>query len=203
MPSILDKIPEMKVAETVSLWRNALGTLENQARASQHFLAQKVIEAVGAEWERRRRNPVNPEDMFPWPSTEATGGSGNLDGADWLKEGVLKFMGYRVGITGEPRAIRKRILSEIFSGPLPPAFPESYLNEWADRCSAPRLKKMAEAICWRNHPAHTAHKNRFGRKVRQMIYNYIQRYPELRDFPLESPTDLSNVAEVVGSRMRS
>jgi len=52
-------------------------------------------------------------------------------------------------------------------------------------------------LSWRNHPAHTAHKNRFGRKVRQMIYNYIQRYPELRDVPLESPTDLSDVAEVV------
>jgi hypothetical protein len=37
---------------------------------------------------------------------------------------------------------------------------------------------------------------RTGRKVRQTIYNYIQRYPELHDVPLESPTDLSDVAEV-------
>jgi hypothetical protein len=136
MTKILDQIPRMKTRDTVNLWRNALGILEDPTKVSQHSLAQRVVNAIGAEWERRRNAAVDPADMFAWPSTEANHGSGNLDTSDWVEEGVLKFMGYKVGnVDGKLPRIRERILSEIFSGPLPPVFPSAYLDEWGDPLS--------------------------------------------------------------------
>jgi hypothetical protein len=146
MPSILEKIPTMKIRDTVILWRNALGVLNEPARAAQHPLAQSVIDAVQAEWRRRRRYRNPADEIFAWPSTEANPGGGNLKTDGWEKEGVLKFMGYQVGNDGEPQSIRERILSQVFSGPLPPVFPESYLDEWGEPETAIRLQKMAEAI---------------------------------------------------------
>ena len=147
MSKVLDQIPKMKIRETLSLWHNALRILADKSKRPQHALAQEVVDAIGREWELRRRTPLKSDDFFKWPSTEARAGDGSLDTDDWLKEGVLQFMGYRVGNTdGEPQGIRERILAEIFSGPIPPVFPRAYLDEWGRSWSVLRLKKMAETI---------------------------------------------------------
>jgi hypothetical protein len=145
MADIFDQISKMKLQDTVNLWRNAINILDNPKQALNHDFALDVIEAVGEESERRRRGPANPDDYSSWPSTDASPGFGAIDTDHWLKEGVLKFMGYKVGnVDGEPQSIRHRILSQIFSAPLPPAFPYSYLDECPS--SAQRLRKMAETI---------------------------------------------------------
>lgn len=148
MTEILGKIPGMKMRETITLWRNALGALDNPKKASQHQLAQQVIKAVGVEWKRRHRSkPIDPKEMFSWPSTEAGYGSGDLDTQDWLREGILKFMGYRVGnVDGEPQGIRERILTQIFSGPLPPVFPDAYIDEWGAPSTPTRLQKLEKRL---------------------------------------------------------
>jgi len=147
MADIRDKIPEMKIRDTVELWRNAIRILDNPAKTIQHDLARKVLDAISADWARRRRAPTNPDEVFAWPSTEARAGIGGIDTGDWTKDGALKFMGYKVGETdGEPVGIRERILREIFSGEIPPVFPPAYLDEWGDSNSVQRLQKMAESI---------------------------------------------------------
>jgi hypothetical protein len=163
----IDSIPGMKIDKTIDLWRRALDVLDDPKQSAKHKDAERILQAIDVEWDRRRRNP-NPDDMFPWPSTEAFGGSGNLDADGWQEEGILKLMGYTVGDTrGQPFEVRKRILSRVFSGSLPPAFEAQYLDEW-DRPSTPaRLKKMAQTIA-----ALTRNAKRKGSSMRSAIRDW-------------------------------
>lgn len=147
MEKVFERIPHMKMRDTVELWRNALRILADRSKAKQHQTATKVIKEIGREWERRRRAPVDPSEMFKWPGTEAGRGSGDLDTTAWIKEGALQYLGYRVGNTdGEIAGVRERILTEIFKGPIPPVFPKAYLDQWAAPSSPGRLQKMAETV---------------------------------------------------------
>jgi hypothetical protein len=86
-------------------------------------------------------------DGFPWPSTTADRGSGNLAPDKWLKDGMLSFMGYRVGSTdGKESDERQKILAAIFDGPLPPVLPRRHMAEWSRPGAPARLKKMAETL---------------------------------------------------------
>jgi len=147
MSKIIDKISTMKIRDTVGLWQNALRVLSDQDKSRLHAEARQVIEVINAEWVRRRRGPVDPDEIFDWPTTDAEPGAGGLNTEDWIKKGVFHFLGYRVGNTdGEPQRVREHILAHIFSGPIPPVFPTFYLDEWAHPNSAARLQKMAETI---------------------------------------------------------
>lgn len=137
----------MKMSELMNLWRNALRIRSNDKDKFRHSQADKIIRKINEEWERRGKMPRNPEGYFDWPGTDAKSGLGGIQTENWLKTGLLNFMGYKVGETdGEPRHVRQRILTEIFSGPLPPVFEQSYLEKWADPSSAGRLHQLAETI---------------------------------------------------------
>jgi len=144
---IVASISELSAVETVSLWRNAVKKLGDKSRVAWHPAARLVLRAVQDEWERREAELLASEDGFPWPSTRAPRGLGAIDSAGWLKEGMLSFMGYRVGSTnGMEVDERQQLLAAIFDGPLPPVFPRRYMAEWS-RPSAPgRLRKMAETL---------------------------------------------------------
>lgn len=146
MAAILEKIPSMKMGETVSLWQNAIRILANPKKSGTQKLANQVIEAIGAEWDRRRSKGTFAGDNFSWPSTEADFGSGGLNTEGWVKEGVLKYMGYKVGNDGESQPIREHILSQVFLGALPPVSSLAYMDEWSRPQSAARLQKLAETI---------------------------------------------------------
>jgi hypothetical protein len=144
---IIDRLPRMRISETVNAWRNAIKILADDSKAARHANANELIRIIREEWVRRRTNPLAADDFFEWPSTEADYGIGGLDTQDWEKMGALQFMGYKVGHTeGEPERVRERILGEVFGGPIPPVFPDLYLDEWGNPSSAARLRKMAEAI---------------------------------------------------------
>lgn len=147
MTSIISRIPAMKVRETVSLWRNAIGILSDPTKSKLHSDARQAISAINKDWIRRRRGPIDPKDMFDWPSTDASPGAGGIYTEDWEKLGVFKFMGYTVGNTeGLRQRVRENILSEIFEGHIPPVFSNEYLDEWGEPSTALRLRKMAETI---------------------------------------------------------
>ena len=60
---------------------------------------------------------------------------------------MLKFMGYKVGnADGETPAVRQRILAEIFSDPIPPAFLDFDIKECGSPGSAVRLRTLAETV---------------------------------------------------------
>ena len=84
---------------------------------------------------------------FPWPSTDAFPGLGNLSETDWPQEGLLSYMGYRVGRNGAPISRRREILATIFEqDALPRVNSAEYMREWGPAKSTARLKKMAESI---------------------------------------------------------
>lgn len=84
---------------------------------------------------------------FSWPSTNAspTGKSEKLT-IDAPDIGVLKAVGYHVGVSGEDTAVRRILLDNVFRRRLPPVDTFSYMQEWGQPSSRDRLKKMADTI---------------------------------------------------------
>lgn len=180
MVTIVDKIPGMSMRETVDLWRNAIRILTDRKRLREHEAANRVLEAIDLEWRRRRADP-NLDGIFAWPSTEARPGNGGLDTEDWIKEGLLQYVGYRVGSTnGEQRRVRERILAELFGGHLPPAFPTTYLDDWGTPGSAARLQKIAETIAALTRNARRRRDSRMAAAIRDwesdLEYLYCEFY---------------------------
>lgn len=57
--------------------------------------------------------------------------------------GVMASMGYHVGVTqGKKPRIRRRILDDIYSGPIVMVGSLEHMDEWGEDCSTKRLKKL-------------------------------------------------------------
>ena len=137
----------MSLADTVRVWRNAIQILASKQKKALHPAAQQALDAVENEWLRRHLDPGSQDDFFKWPSTDAPGGDGSIAADGWVQEGVLASLEYRVGKTSDLSApLRQAILSKVFAGVIPPAFPRAYLDQWGEPGSALRLRKIAESI---------------------------------------------------------
>lgn len=145
-PPIIEKLPKLKIRELLQLWRNCVTYLADPNKAKMHKDARLVIDAINKEWLQRGKKPLEGDEFFDWPSTDANRGNGGIDTQGWLLEGLLKVMGYKVGMDGLAQNLRQRILAEIFSATLPPVFPDAYFLECGRPESSQRLKKMAETI---------------------------------------------------------
>ncbi|MCD8570920.1 MAG: hypothetical protein LRY76_05245 [Alphaproteobacteria bacterium] len=131
--SIIEKIPTFSDNQLVQLLSNALDTIA-RAKAGQKFFgsldeAEKVVEAIAAEWERRL-------DLAQAGKYKA----------ERPKIGILGFLGYRVGRNGASLGKRQAILSYIFTRQLPMLGSPAYMTEWATPNSSERMKKMATTI---------------------------------------------------------
>lgn len=86
-------------------------------------------------------------DYFPWPTTEAPGGSGTVDETVFQHEqGLLGFMGYRVGVSGLGAPQRQGLLDFVYSSDLPLVNSREYMDQWGRPRSTERLKKIAVSI---------------------------------------------------------
>jgi hypothetical protein len=87
------------------------------------------------------------EQYFPWPSTEAQIGEKGLDDSFFhYSQGLLGFMGYRVGASGIGAARRQELLHSVYVGRLPSLNSKSYMAEWGLPQTKERLRKIAESI---------------------------------------------------------
>lgn len=93
-------------------------------------------------------DPTGPKSgYFDWPSTDAPGSKSGFSGIHWYyKEGLLSFVGYRVGRNGIEKEVRQRILDCVFHNDLPQVDSDEYMRHWSEPRSAARLKKMAESL---------------------------------------------------------
>lgn len=84
---------------------------------------------------------------FPWPTTEVRESSGKLDESVFVYEqGVLGYMGYKVGKSGVSRRKREALLADAFAGALPSVNSAEYMDAWGKPGSPKRLRKMAFSI---------------------------------------------------------
>lgn len=144
---IAENLPNWKMSKIMKLWRRAIETLADKKLKKDWGNAEAIVAIIHREWQRRRINPPRPDDYFNWPDTDAPIGPGNLSTAGWLKEGMLRYMGYQVGSTnGAPMGIRRTLLEQIFEGELPPVFEPSYLEKWGPPGSPMRLRQLAETL---------------------------------------------------------
>jgi hypothetical protein len=145
--AIIARLPSMHFDELMRIWQNAIRSLANSEKVAWHSAASAMCDAIGKEWGRRAKSPLDAAGLFSWPSTEAHGGDGRLDLGNVIEQGLLSYMEYRVGRTnGLNPSVRKTLLAEIFARPLPPVFPADYLLQWGSQKTAQRLQKIAESL---------------------------------------------------------
>ena len=102
--------------------------------------AQRVLDDVAPRLEELLRELIPPEP-------DAQPGTNDVDDYDWPQVGVLKAMGYEVGeLKGKLERDRRKILENVFFGPLVNVFSYEYMAEWGDNASPARLRKMAWSI---------------------------------------------------------
>jgi len=86
---------------------------------------------------------------FPWPKTDAAPSALTTDAVSMVEysDGLLRYLGYRVGKQGASVQRRREILEGAFlSQHLPQVNSNEYTAEWGNADSAKRLKKMANFI---------------------------------------------------------
>lgn len=87
------------------------------------------------------------EESFNWPTTAILPSQKALQGEHFeYQEGVLRFLGYRVGFSGLTKGKRHAILRYAYGGQLPSVGSDDYMLEWGGPSTSARLKKMAHSI---------------------------------------------------------
>lgn len=143
--SVIDTIHRLTIDELLDMWRKQMPrTMDRQSKLQS--LRQDYVDAIEGEWRRRTILARLDPGHFQWPSTHASPGTGAFGSIEHDK-GMLSYLGYHVGKTGEPSALkRQRLLARVFEGQLPPVNGPDYMESWGDRGSRRRLEKMAESI---------------------------------------------------------
>ena len=140
-PNTFNTMGQLDHDSLAKQWIEALSILADYRRGIGHHDARQLVEDISAEWKRRRQ----AGDYFQWPSTDASPGVGSI-AINSPSRGMLSYLGYRVGNTGESRDVRRQMLIHIFSRELPPLVSKSYMDEWCEPGSPGRLEKMAHSI---------------------------------------------------------
>jgi len=127
------------------MWHENITRLDSK-HSDFRGLARDCIAAIEGEWTRRSTMARIDPDYFKWPSTKAAPGNGSFRALDHA-EGILGYLGYHVGKTGESSPARRQaLLARVFEGALPPINGPDYMLEWDQSGSAIRLEKMAVSI---------------------------------------------------------
>jgi len=130
--------------------------------------ARERLLAIEAEWARRASMAPNHPDYFPWPTTDAPNGGGDVKAGDWQEIGMLSYLGYHVGVTSAlSTAQRRRLLIHVFNMRLPPLNGVAYMRSWGTPETGPRLKKIAEAIAAFARNAKRRRNPRLAEAIRQ------------------------------------
>ena len=68
--------------------------------------------------------------------------------AEYIKprNGLLSAMGYKVGLEGVKAEVRRRILKDVISGPLPLVDSPGYMEEWGEDGSLKRTSKLKNCL---------------------------------------------------------
>jgi hypothetical protein len=142
---LIAELPNRSMAELQQQWFNVLRKIGSSRGKPEPLV--RFRQAIITEWERRFRLALNDPDYFDWPLTAAGPGDGSMRPAGWHEEGMLAYLGYRVGIVqGVSQGIRRQILDAVFMHPLPPVNGPEYCRQWGPPAAAARLERLAKEI---------------------------------------------------------
>ena len=86
-------------------------------------------------------------DSFEWPTTAVKPSHEALSEDQFTyQEGLLSFMGYRVGANGLDEENRRAVLDYVFNKEVPRVQSEEHMIEWDVPLSSARLKKWRTAL---------------------------------------------------------
>ena len=135
----------------------------------------------------------NQDGFFEWPSTSAPASKyGFIGDVFFYKEGLLSYVGYRVGQQGLPSHVRLQILDCVFHNILPRVDSHEYMNEWGMPKTAARLHKLAETLAafTRNAKRRMKHSN-LSKAIAdwETDLNYLYRQYYIGKFGFAWPLD--------------
>jgi hypothetical protein len=142
---LIAQLPQRTMSELQQQWRNLL--VQINARSANSEALSRFRQAIVDEWGRRFRLALDDPDHFEWPSTDVVTRDGSMSGSAWHAEGMLAYLGYRVGVVqGVSQGIRRQILDAVFLHPLPPVNGPDYCREWGSPSAPARLQRLANEI---------------------------------------------------------
>lgn len=134
--------PELKIAalahwDSAAELRSILDALKTRRRKKAHLLRLYIEERITAL----------AKQSFKWPSTAVMSAGQAFSQIHFhYSDGLLKFMGYTVGLSGLPKTKRLAILDFVYNEAIPQVQSRSYMSEWAMPRSAGRLRKLAYSL---------------------------------------------------------
>lgn len=146
--AFLDRIERCSFGELLTEWRRYVGLADISNRVERRKLYKTLLAGIEAEWARRGKLSHASSEYFDWPSTKAGHGrGGDIGHVDWVKLGVLRYLGYHVGETSDLTAPgREALLCRVFTMNLPPIESPDYMASWGKPANEARLKKMADSL---------------------------------------------------------
>jgi hypothetical protein len=140
-------LPSESAEALQNRWLNCLRNyLKPESEFPRAYL-NALMDAINQEWKRRKLS-ISSLSGDEWPTTHVGLTGSSILSADWPEEGILSFVGYRVGKTNptRPKELRKLILEGIFLGEIPPIIPRNLLIDWGEPGTKKRLLKIANVL---------------------------------------------------------
>lgn len=123
---ILNNLSQMDDNALSRLFSNAQNILLKNPK---NLDAQTVLKAIEKEWEQRLR-------AYKFGTYKAS----------TPEAGILSRVGYKVGNDGAKPKTRRQLLDYIMSGTLPPVGSPAYMEEWGEKLSTERYRKLHRVI---------------------------------------------------------
>lgn len=139
-------LPRCTTAELTKLARHGAGDYVALHEIFVELLFRKRRTAIRLR-EKIRQHLAQLHGHFIWPTTVAAPGDGSLEAGNFqYAQGMLGYLGYRVGASGGSWAQRRLLLDYVFLNTLPRIDSEVYTAKWGKPNGAIRLKKLAKSI---------------------------------------------------------
>lgn len=141
------KLPSLEGAREHLEYLKEIDSTSWQVRdRDRHLFVEKILTSIVNG--TKPQQIIQPDGKyFRWPDTDVGDHSSHRGTVEVTQEvGVLKSIGYQVGLHAIPLHERRRLLSRVFEHDLTMELERSYLNEWGGARSSLRLKKLAHTI---------------------------------------------------------